>query len=83
MNTTTAKQWRTRIKRARGKGAKIDPTEWENLYNELDKAMVRAVRAAQLELSNRDDVLRRQYEAEVDVRNQRFGIGTVPILENK
>jgi hypothetical protein len=45
--------------------------------------MVRAVRAAQLELSNRDDVLRRQYEAEVDVRNQRFGIGTVPILENK
>ena len=83
MTTTTAKQWRTRIKRARGKGAKIDPTEWENLYNELDKAMVRAVRAAQLELTNRDDVFRRQYEAEVDVRNQRFGIGTVPILENK
>ena len=83
MNTTTAKQWRTRIKRARGKGAKIDPTEWENLYNELDKAMVRAVRAAQLELSNRDDVLRRQYEAEVDVRNQQFGVATVPILENK
>ena len=83
MKTTTAKQWRNRIKQARGKGAKIDPTEWENLYNDLDVAMVRAVRAAQLELTNRDDVLRRQYEQEVDVRTQQFGIPVVPILENK
>lgn len=83
MKTTTAKQWRSRIKEARGKGAKIDPTEWENLYNDLDTAMISAVRAAQLELTNRDDVLRRQYEQEVDVRSQQFGIPVIPILENK
>jgi hypothetical protein len=83
MKTTTAKQWRNRIKKARGKGAEIDPTEWENLYNDLDVAMVRAVRAAQLELTNRDDVLRRQYEQDVNTVTQQFGIPTVPILENK
>lgn len=83
MKTTTAKQWRTRIKEARGKGARIDPTEWENLYNDLDNAMIQAVRAAQLELTNRDDVLRRQYEQDVEVINANYGIPTLPILQNK
>lgn len=83
MNTTTAKAWRDRIKRARGKGASIDPTEWENLYNDLDTMMVVAIRNAEMELSNRDEVLLRQYEQDVNVQSQRMGVPVIPILENK
>jgi hypothetical protein len=83
MATTTAKAWRDRIKKARGKGASIDPTEWENLYNSLDKAMYTAVKAAETELSNRDEVLLRQYEASVDKQAQRAGVPVIPMLKNK
>ncbi len=83
MSRTSAKEWRGSIKRARGKGASIDPSEWDNLYNDLDTMMVVAIRSAEMELSNRDEVLLRQYEKDVNVQSQRMGVPVIPILENK
>jgi hypothetical protein len=83
MGTNSAKAWRSRIRSARDKGAKIDPTEWENLYNELDAALIDAVQLARDELSNREEVLMREYEEDINVTSQRMGVPIVPILENK
>lgn len=78
METTDAKAWRESIKTERGAGSRIDPSQWMNLYRQIDVALDRAKRLAEVQLSNRDDVMRRQYEQSLDKAYQQRGI---PILQ--
>lgn len=76
MKTTEAKEWRRQIKAEREGGAKIDPSLWKGLYRKLDRKLVDARRIAEQSLSNRDEVLARQYQQKINaVKQQR---GTTP-----
>ena len=83
MQTTEAKTWRESIKTARGNGSQVDPKLWQNVYRQLDVGLDRAKRLAEVQLSNRDDVMRRQYQQGVDGEMQKRGVASLPILENK
>lgn len=83
MQTTEAKTWRESIKTARGNGSQVDPRLWQNVYRQLDVGLDRAKRLAEVQLSNRDDVMRRQYQQGVDGEMQKRGVATLPILQNK
>ena len=83
MQTTEAKTWRESIKTARGNGSQVDPRLWQNVYRQLDVGLDRAKRLAEVQLSNRDDVMRRQYQQGVDAEMQKRGVATLPMLENK
>ena len=83
MQTTEAKVWRESIKTARGNGSQVDPKLWQNVYRQLDVGLDRAKRLAEVQLSNRDDVMRRQYQQGVDAEMQKRGVASLPILENK
>ena len=83
MQTTEAKAWRDSIKTARGNGSQIDPKLWQNVYRQLDVGLDRAKRLAEVQLSNYDDVRRRQYQQGVDAEMQKRGVASLPILENK
>jgi hypothetical protein len=83
MKSTNAQQWRDSIKAARGSGSQVDPRNWQNLYRDLDVNLDRAKRLAEVQLSNRDDVMRRQYQQGVDAEMQKRGVASLPILENK
>jgi hypothetical protein len=83
MQTTEAKAWRESIKTARGNGSQVDPKLWQNVYRQLDVGLDRAKRLAEAQLSNRDDVDRRQYQQGVDGEMQKRGVASLPILENK
>jgi len=74
MQGTDAKVWRDSIKTERGNGSRIDPNQWMNLYRQIDVALDRAKRMAEVQLSNRDEVMRRQYEQGLDKAYQQRGI---------
>ena len=74
MGTTEAKAWRESIKTARGNGSRVDPNQWLNLYRQLDVALDRSKRMAEVQLTNREEVLRRQYEQGLDKSMQQRGI---------
>jgi len=80
MQDTNAKTWRESIKTERGNGSRIDPNQWMNLYRQIDVALDRAKRLAEVQLSNRDEVMRRQYEQGLDKAYQQRGVS---ILEWK
>lgn len=82
MSTTEAKAWRESIKTARGNGSQVDPEMWQNTYKQINVALDRAKRLAEVQLSNRDDVMRRQYQQMYSAEMQRRGTA-LPILENK
>ena len=74
MAGTEAKAWRESIKTERGNGSRVDPNQWLNLYKNLDVALDRAKRLAEVQLSNRDEVMRRQYEQGLDKAYQQRGV---------
>ena len=74
MQGTDAKLWRESIKTERGAGSRIDPNQWMNLYRQIDVALDRAKRMAEVQLSNRDEVMRRQYEQGLDKAYQQRGV---------
>jgi len=69
-----AQVWRDSIKTERGAGSRIDPNQWMNLYRQIDVALDRAKRMAEVQLSNRDEVMRRQYEQGLDKAYQQRGV---------
>lgn len=85
MKTTDAKTWRESIKTARGNGSQIDPTLWQNLYRRINVALDQSKRLAEVQLSNRDDVMRRQYQDQYGATLQQRGQAPTPtyLLENK
>jgi hypothetical protein len=85
MKSTDAKTWRESIKTARGNGSQIDPTLWQNLYRRINVALDQSKRLAEVQLSNRDDVLRRQYQDQYGAALQQRGQAPAPtyLLENK
>ena len=74
MQGTDAKVWRESIKTERGNGSRIDPNQWMNLYRQIDMALDRSKRMAEIQLSNRDEVMRRQYEQGLDKAYQQRGV---------
>lgn len=78
MQGTDAKMWRDSIKTERGAGSRIDPNQWMNLYRQIDVALDRSKRMAEVQLSNREEVMRRQYEQGLDKAYQQRGI---PLLQ--
>lgn len=74
MGSNEAAAWRESIKTARRSGSRVDPNQWNNLYRKLDLALDRAKRLAEVQLSNRDEVMRRQYEQGLDKSMQQRGI---------
>jgi hypothetical protein len=84
MNSTNAKAWREAIRTARGNGTQVKPELWENVYNKINVALDRAKRLAEVQLSNRDDVMRRQYQEQLSGELQLRGQETPSyILQNK
>lgn len=82
MSTTEAKAWRESIRTARGNGSQVDPDMWQNTYKQINVALDQAKRLAEGQLSNRDDIMRRQYQQQYSGEMQRRGVA-LPILENK
>jgi hypothetical protein len=74
MQGTDAQAWRESIKTERGGGSRIDPNQWMNLYRQIDVALDRSKRMAEVQLSNRDEVMRRQYEQGLDKAYQQRGV---------
>lgn len=83
MNTTEAKEWKRQIKAEREGGAKIDPALWKGLYRQLDRELINARKTAEIGLSNRDEVLARQYQQNVNAVKQQRGITPPFPLVNK
>jgi hypothetical protein len=82
MQGTDAKAWKDSLQTARGNGSQTDPALWQNLYKQINVALDRSKRLAEVQLSNRDDVLRRQYQQLYSAEMQKRGVA-LPILENK
>jgi len=74
MQGTDAQVWRDSIKTERGAGSRIDPNQWMNLYRQIDVALDRSKRMAEVQLSNREEVMRRQYEQGLDKAYQQRGV---------
>ena len=82
MQGTNAKAWRESLRTARGNGSQTDPELWQNLYKQINVALDRSKRLAEVQLTNRDDVMRRQYQQLYSAEMQKRGVA-LPILENK
>lgn len=82
MSTTDAKSWKESIRTARGNGSQVEPDLWQNTYRQINVALDRAKRMAEVQLTNRDDVMRRQYQQLYSGEMQKRGVA-LPILENK
>lgn len=74
MKSTEAKAWRESIKTERGNGSRIDPEQWMGIYTQLNVALDRAKRLAEVQISNRNDIMRRQYEQQLDKAMQQRGV---------
>jgi hypothetical protein len=73
MQTTDAKTWRESIKTTRRLGAEVSPDLWQNVYKQINVALDRSKRMAEVQLSNSNDVMRRQYELQLDKAYQSRG----------
>lgn len=74
MNSTDAKAWRDSIKAERGRGSRVDPEQWLNIYSQLNVALYNAKRLAESQMSNRREIMARQYEQSKDKLMQRKGV---------
>ena len=84
MESTDAKTWRETLRTARGTGSQVDPTLWQNLYREINVALDRSKKLAEVQLSNRDDVMRRQYQDQLSGElNKRGEVLPEYMLTNK
>ena len=83
MKSKPAKEWRKALNQQRQSGRPVKAELWDNLYNELDRSLRAAKRMAEVELSNYQDVRRRQFETKAgEIKQQRGESPTFP-LTNK
>tara|TARA_R100001163_G_scaffold4286_1_gene5745 strand:- start:1864 stop:5832 length:3969 start_codon:yes stop_codon:yes gene_type:complete len=83
MQTTDAKKWRESIKRHRADGSKIDEQLYANLYYEIERALRAAKSRAELDLSNRQEIIERRYQISVNEFDQRRGLPPTFPLTNR
>ena len=89
MKKYPAEMFRQSIKQARGERKAnpnlpdIDPSLWNNLYNEIDMALRDAKKTAEFTLSTYPDVRNREGLKMQDEYAQTRGEVYAPILENK
>jgi hypothetical protein len=83
MRSKPAKEWRKALNQQRQSGRPVKAELWDNLYNELDRSLRAAKRMAEVELSNYQEVRRRQFETKAgNIQQQRGESPTFP-LTNK
>ena len=73
MNSREAKDWKKTLLDERKRFGSADPTQWKNLYNQLDRAIRVAKREAEAQLSNIDEIQTRQWKMGVNQIDQRMG----------
>ena len=73
MNSREAKDWKKTLLDERKRFGSADPTQWKNLYNQLDRAIRVAKREAEAQLSNIDEIQTRQWQMGVNQIDQRMG----------
>ena len=83
MKSKPAKEWREAINQQRTSGRPVKSELWDNLYNELDIYLRAAKRMAEVELSNYQEVRRRQFETKTGEIQQRRGETPTFPLTNK
>ena len=83
METTDAKKWRESIKAHRENGTKIDEQLYANLYYEVERALRYAKASAELDLSNRQEIIDRRYQLGVNEVDQRQGLPPTFPLANR
>ena len=82
MNSDRGRNFRKEIKEHRRNGKRVDPNLYNNVYAELNSALYAAKKAAEAQLSNFEEVSRRQWENQTDQLYQRQGEPGY-LLENK
>lgn len=82
MNSDRGRNFRKEIKEHRRNGKRVDPNVYNNVYQELNSALYAAKKAAEAQLSNFEEVSRRQWENQADRLYQRQGEPGY-LLENK
>jgi len=83
MKSKPAKEWREAINQQRASGRPVKSELWDNLYNELDIYLRAAKRMAEVELSNYQEIRRRQFETKAGDIQQRRGESPTFPLTNK
>jgi len=83
MKSKPAKEWRKALNQQRQSGRPVKSELWDNLYNELDRALRNAKKLAERELSNYQEIRRRQFEAKAGNIQQRRGESPTFPLTNK
>jgi dsDNA-specific endonuclease/ATPase MutS2 len=83
MRSKPAKEWRKALNQQRQSGRPVKADLWDNLYNELDRALRNAKNLAERELSNYQEVRRRQFETKAGNIQQRRGESPTFPLTNK
>ena len=73
MNSREAKDWKKTLLDERKRFGSADPTQWKNLYNQLDRAIRAAKREAEVQLSNIEEIETRQWQMGVNQIDQRKG----------
>ena len=73
MNSREAKDWKKTLLDERKRFGSADPTQWKNLYNQLDRAIRVAKREAEIQLGNLEEIQTRQWQMGVNQIDQRQG----------
>ena len=73
MNSDEAQDWKKTLLDERKRFGSADPTQWKNLYNQLDRAIRLAKREAEMDLDNLKEIQTRQWKQGVNQIDQRMG----------
>jgi len=83
MKSKPAKEWRKALNQQRQSGRPVKAELWDDLYNDLDRSLRAAKRFAESQLSNYDEIRRRQFEVKAGNFQQRRGESPTFPLTNK
>ena len=83
MKSKPAKEWRKALHQQRQSGRPVKAELWDDLYNDLDRSLRAAKRFAESQLSNYDEIRRRQFEVKSGNFQQRRGESPTFPLTNK
>jgi hypothetical protein len=83
MKSNPAKEWRKALNEQRQSGRPVKAELWDDVYNQLDRALRGAKKMAEIQLSNYQEIRRRQFETRAGEVQQRRGEAPTFPLTNK
>jgi len=83
MGSNPAKEWRKALNEQRQSGRPVRAELWDDVYNQLDRALRTAKKMAEVRLSNYQEIRRRQFETKAGEVQQRRGEAPTFPLTNK